>query len=267
MHRPFWIKVHALLALFCALPAAAQAMLEEYRCAGLLAGVDALSYLQRRSIDTVVSERDRRLLDEIFVFATYGGGVDTPADLLDAYAAARHAIEARVRQEEDFLRAGPELRVLYEEERSALDARLERAVAWLRDVVAKHRVLLDRQSGGGRIPASPPRKSQLAFSDPRLEALWKSASGEETRGEAQALAADAPWSRYAKTVHLRLEALAACESILEARLIGGFKKYDAVSKRLGWYSVRVDMQWRLLFRWPTGSAGPVDLRVEDYHVN
>ena len=31
------------------------------------------------------------------------------------------------------------------------------------------------------------------------------------------------------------------------------------------YSVRINDQWRLCFKWPTGSSGPVDVTIEDYH--
>jgi proteic killer suppression protein len=31
------------------------------------------------------------------------------------------------------------------------------------------------------------------------------------------------------------------------------------------YSVRINDQWRVCFKWPAGSSGPVDVTVEDYH--
>jgi len=31
------------------------------------------------------------------------------------------------------------------------------------------------------------------------------------------------------------------------------------------YSVRINEQWRLCFTWPSGSPGPENVTVEDYH--
>jgi toxin HigB-1 len=30
-------------------------------------------------------------------------------------------------------------------------------------------------------------------------------------------------------------------------------------------SVRINDQWRVCFKWPAGSSGPVDVTIEDYH--
>jgi proteic killer suppression protein len=31
------------------------------------------------------------------------------------------------------------------------------------------------------------------------------------------------------------------------------------------YSVRINDQWRVSFKWPAGSSGPLDVTIEDYH--
>ena len=31
------------------------------------------------------------------------------------------------------------------------------------------------------------------------------------------------------------------------------------------YSVRINDQWRICFKWRTGSSGPEDVTIEDYH--
>ena len=33
--------------------------------------------------------------------------------------------------------------------------------------------------------------------------------------------------------------------------------------RKGWYSIRINDQWRVCFRWTT--AGPADVEIGDYH--
>ena len=35
--------------------------------------------------------------------------------------------------------------------------------------------------------------------------------------------------------------------------------------RSGQYSIRINDQWRVCFRWPKGSAGPADVEIVDYH--
>ncbi len=31
------------------------------------------------------------------------------------------------------------------------------------------------------------------------------------------------------------------------------------------YSIRINDQWRVCFKWPAGAAGPEDVTIEDYH--
>ena len=31
------------------------------------------------------------------------------------------------------------------------------------------------------------------------------------------------------------------------------------------YSIRINDQWRVCFKWPAGSSGPEDVTIEDYH--
>jgi proteic killer suppression protein len=35
--------------------------------------------------------------------------------------------------------------------------------------------------------------------------------------------------------------------------------------RKGQYSIRINEQWRICFEWPTGSAGPLNVEIVDYH--
>jgi proteic killer suppression protein len=35
--------------------------------------------------------------------------------------------------------------------------------------------------------------------------------------------------------------------------------------RKGQYSVRINDQWRICFEWPTGSPGPANVEIVDYH--
>ncbi len=42
--------------------------------------------------------------------------------------------------------------------------------------------------------------------------------------------------------------------------------FEALSgDRKDQYSIRINKQWRLCFRWPKGSDGPEDVEIVDYH--
>jgi plasmid maintenance system killer protein len=238
---------------------------ESYRCPGLLAGIEALPLVERLSGRGVLSEALRKRLDEIAVYATFDPESGTPPELLETYAQVRKAIEAVVRLAEASLQVEEALKPLYAEERARLGEALAEALVRLQTVVEKHRAFIETGREPEGLPPESSSRPTVHFSDDLLEAFWNRANGSETRGEAQRLAASAPWSRYAKIVYARVSALSECRSLLAARRLGGFRKYDAATSRYGWYSVRVDMQWRLLFRWPSGASAPTDLRVEDYH--
>ena len=36
-------------------------------------------------------------------------------------------------------------------------------------------------------------------------------------------------------------------------------------RRKGRWSIRVNDQWRVCFKWPGGSAGPTEVEIVDYH--
>lgn len=36
-------------------------------------------------------------------------------------------------------------------------------------------------------------------------------------------------------------------------------------KRKGQYSIRINDQWRICFEWPSGSPGPLNVEIVDYH--
>jgi addiction module HigA family antidote len=37
------------------------------------------------------------------------------------------------------------------------------------------------------------------------------------------------------------------------------------ANRLGQYSIRVNVQWRICFKWPEGAEGPSEVEIVDYH--
>lgn len=62
----------------------------------------------------------------------------------------------------------------------------------------------------------------------------------------------------------KLAQLEAATSILDLRRPGN--RLEALKgDRSGQYSIRINDQWRVCFRWPKGSRGPVDVTIVDYH--
>jgi toxin HigB-1 len=60
----------------------------------------------------------------------------------------------------------------------------------------------------------------------------------------------------------RLEAAAVIGDL--AALPGN--RFEALKgDRKGQYSIRINDQWRICFEWPTGSRGPVNVEIVDYH--
>jgi proteic killer suppression protein len=37
------------------------------------------------------------------------------------------------------------------------------------------------------------------------------------------------------------------------------------ANRLGQYSIRINVQWRICFKWLEGAEGPSDVEIVDYH--
>jgi toxin HigB-1 len=63
----------------------------------------------------------------------------------------------------------------------------------------------------------------------------------------------------------RLRILQAANSI---QVLGALRsnRLEALrGDRVGQYSIRINDQWRICFRWPKGSPGPVDVEIVDYH--
>jgi proteic killer suppression protein len=68
-----------------------------------------------------------------------------------------------------------------------------------------------------------------------------------------------------RAAFLKLDRLGQALSLADlARLPGN--RFEALrGNRKGQYSIRINDQWRICFRWPEGSRGPVDVEIVDYH--
>jgi len=73
----------------------------------------------------------------------------------------------------------------------------------------------------------------------------------------------AGWARIAKIVSRKLDMLEYAETLSDLRSPPG-NRLDALTGDLvGRHSIRINDQWRVVFRWTT--TGPIDVEVRDYH--
>ena len=57
--------------------------------------------------------------------------------------------------------------------------------------------------------------------------------------------------------------LDAAEILADLRVPPGIRLEKLAGDRAGQYSIRVNQQWRICFRWT--DAGPEDVEITDYH--
>ena len=68
---------------------------------------------------------------------------------------------------------------------------------------------------------------------------------------------------FARQAMRRLNDLDATVSLQALRDIRGYRLESLSGDRAGQYSIRINLQWRLCFRW--GDNGPYDVQIVDYH--
>ena len=73
------------------------------------------------------------------------------------------------------------------------------------------------------------------------------------------------FSGFARQAELRLDRLEAATSMADLAGLPGNRLQALKGGRAGQFSIRIDDQWRICFRWPEGSPGPADVEIVDYH--
>ena len=71
------------------------------------------------------------------------------------------------------------------------------------------------------------------------------------------------WKRIERQAIKKLAMLAAARRLEDLRIPPGNRLEALKGKRLGQYSIRINEQWRLCFRWD--ESGPRDAEITDYH--
>jgi proteic killer suppression protein len=73
----------------------------------------------------------------------------------------------------------------------------------------------------------------------------------------------AQWQSFAKVALRKLDMLDAAESLADLRIPSGNRLKALKGQRKLQWSIRINQQWRLCFRW--GESGPEDVEIIDYH--
>jgi toxin HigB-1 len=70
---------------------------------------------------------------------------------------------------------------------------------------------------------------------------------------------------FARAAWRRLEILAAASSLQDLAGMRSNRLEALAGDRRGQYSIRINKQWRICFKWPKEASGPSDVEIVDYH--
>jgi len=73
----------------------------------------------------------------------------------------------------------------------------------------------------------------------------------------------ARWRSFETVAWRKLDMLDAATSVSDLRSPPGNRLEALKGARSGQYSIRINRQWRICFRWT--SEGPMDVEIVDYH--
>lgn len=70
---------------------------------------------------------------------------------------------------------------------------------------------------------------------------------------------------FSAQAYKRLEILEAATSLEDLRALPSNRLEVLRGNRIGQFSIRINQQWRICFKWPQGERGPSDIEIVDYH--
>jgi proteic killer suppression protein len=73
------------------------------------------------------------------------------------------------------------------------------------------------------------------------------------------------FSGIERSAYLKLDRLEAAASLQDLAALPGNRLEALKGDRRGQYSIRINDRWRICFRWPSGSPGPLGVEIVDYH--
>jgi len=73
------------------------------------------------------------------------------------------------------------------------------------------------------------------------------------------------FSGIERAARLKLDRLEAAAELRDLSALPGNRLEALKGDRKGQYSIRINDQWRICFEWPSGSPGPANVEIVDYH--
>ena len=73
------------------------------------------------------------------------------------------------------------------------------------------------------------------------------------------------WESLRRQIEKRLRILEAAMSLGDIAALNSNRLEALVGDRKGQFSIRINGQWRICFRWPKEEARPSDVEIVDYH--
>jgi toxin HigB-1 len=73
------------------------------------------------------------------------------------------------------------------------------------------------------------------------------------------------FSGFARSAERKLDQLDTARSVADLAALPGNRLEALKGDRAGYFSIRINDQWRICFRWPSEVPGPTDVEIVDYH--
>jgi proteic killer suppression protein len=73
------------------------------------------------------------------------------------------------------------------------------------------------------------------------------------------------FSGIERPARLKLDRLEAAMALKDLEVLPGNRFEALAGGRKGWYSIRINNQWRICFEWSGGAPGPSSVEIVDYH--
>ena len=73
------------------------------------------------------------------------------------------------------------------------------------------------------------------------------------------------FSGFERPARLKLDRLEAAAALQDIAALPGNRFKALKGDRKGQYSIRINDQYRICFEWPTGTNGPSNVEIVDYH--
>ena len=73
------------------------------------------------------------------------------------------------------------------------------------------------------------------------------------------------FSNFERAARLKLDRLETAIVLTDLSALPGNRFEAMKGDRIGQYSIRINDQWRICFKWDKGEPGPSDVQIVDYH--